>query len=66
MTDISEEIICDCSGTTKSKIQQLIDDGKDSFDKIASATGAGTGCGSCDVLIIEILAEKSIGTATGN
>tara|TARA_R110001606_G_scaffold399222_1_gene582307 strand:- start:35042 stop:35242 length:201 start_codon:yes stop_codon:yes gene_type:complete len=66
MTDISEEIICDCSGTTKTKIHQLIDDGKDSFEKIASATGAGTGCGSCDILIMEILAEKNIDTPTAN
>jgi bacterioferritin-associated ferredoxin len=62
MTDLSEEIICDCSGTTRAKINQLIEDGKDSFEKIASATGAGTGCGSCDVLIMDILAEKSIET----
>ena len=66
MTDISEEIICDCSGTTKTKIHQLIDDGKDSFEKIASATGAGTGCGSCDILIMEILAEKNIDTPTAS
>jgi NAD(P)H-nitrite reductase large subunit len=64
MTDLSEEIICDCSGTTKTKIYQLISDGKDSFEKIASATGAGTGCGSCDILIMEILAEKNTETPT--
>ncbi len=64
MTDLSEEIICDCSGTTKTKIYQLILDGKDSFEKIASATGAGTGCGSCDILIMEILAEKNTETPT--
>lgn len=63
MTEIAEEIICDCSGTTKSKIHQLINDGKDSFDKISRATGAGSGCGSCDVLIMEILAEKNTNTA---
>lgn len=66
MTDPSEEIICDCSGTTKAKIHQLITDGKDSFEKIAAATGAGTGCGSCDVLIIEILDQKNIDTLTEN
>lgn len=66
MTDLIEEIICDCSGTTRAKIYQLIADGKDSFEKIASATGAGTGCGSCDVLIREILAEKSITPPTDN
>ncbi|MDO7597775.1 MAG: (2Fe-2S)-binding protein [Pseudomonadota bacterium] len=65
MTDQPEEIICDCSGTTKAKIHQLIKDGKDSFEKIASATGAATGCGSCDVLIMDILAEKNIVTPTG-
>lgn len=66
MTDQSEEIICDCSGTTKAKIHQLINAGKDSFEKIASATGAGTGCGSCDVLIMEILAERNIDAPTEN
>jgi bacterioferritin-associated ferredoxin len=64
MTNQPEEIICDCSGTTKAKIHQLINDGKDSFEKIASATGAGTGCGSCDVLIMDILTEKNINTST--
>jgi bacterioferritin-associated ferredoxin len=64
MTDQPEEIICDCSGTTKAKIHQLINDGKNSFEKIASATGAGTGCGSCDVLIMDILAEKNIDIPT--
>ena len=50
-----EEIICTCTGTTKEKIQQLIDNGADNIDKISSATGANTGCGSCDVLILELL-----------
>jgi len=50
-----EEIICTCTGTTKEKIQQLIDNGADNIDKISSATGANTGCGSCDVLIQELL-----------
>lgn len=62
MTDLPEEIICDCTGTKKSKIIQLIADGKNSFDEISSATGAGTGCGSCDVLIEEILAEHHTDT----
>jgi bacterioferritin-associated ferredoxin len=63
MTDLSEEIICDCTGTTRGKINQLIANGKNNFDKISSATGAGTGCGSCDVLIEEILAEQNTETA---
>ena len=48
-------IICDCTGTTQAKIEALIAKGKNTFDEISSATGAGTGCGSCDILIIELL-----------
>ncbi len=50
-----EEVICTCTGTTKAKIEQLKEQGIDTLDKISSATGANTGCGSCDILIIEIL-----------
>lgn len=66
MTDLSEEIICDCTGTSRGKIYQLIADGKNTFDKISSATGAGTGCGSCDVLIEEILAEQNTEATINN
>ncbi len=51
----NKNIICDCTGTTQAKIEELITKGKNTFDQISSATGAGTGCGSCDVLIIELL-----------
>ncbi len=51
----NKKIICDCTGTTQAKIEELIAKGKSTVDEIASATGAGTGCGSCDVLIIELL-----------
>lgn len=50
-----EDVICDCTGTTRTKVQQLIDDGADSLDAIADATGACTGCGSCDILVMEML-----------
>jgi NAD(P)H-nitrite reductase large subunit len=50
-----EQIICTCTGTTKDKIEQLIDKGADNLNKISSATGACTGCGSCDVLILAML-----------
>lgn len=53
-----QDVICDCSGTTKSKIEQLIDNGADNLDAISRATGAVSGCGSCDILILEILTTK--------
>lgn len=56
--DEQEEVICYCSGTTKKKINELIDKGADDLDKISNITGANTGCGSCDSSILEILAER--------
>lgn len=50
-----DTVICTCTGTTKEKIEALIEKGADSLDKISSATGANTGCGSCDILIEELL-----------
>jgi NAD(P)H-nitrite reductase large subunit len=50
-----DDVICDCTGTTRMKIQQLIDEGVKDLDHIADATGACTGCGSCDILILEML-----------
>ena len=55
--DKQEKVICTCTGTTEVKIKQLIDKGVDTLDKISSATGANTGCGSCDVLILELLSK---------
>lgn len=57
--DDQDEVICTCSGTTKAKILQLIARGVDDLDKIASATGAVTGCGSCDATIQEIIDEQA-------
>ena len=52
------EIICDCTGTTKEKVLTLIEQNAD-LDKISSATGACTGCGSCDVDIMNLIDEHS-------
>lgn len=53
-----EKVICSCTGTTIIKIKQLIAKGANNLDKLASATGATTGCGSCDVTIQEILNKE--------
>ena len=58
--DKKKTIICDCTGTTQVKVEELIKKGRNTVDEIASATGAGTGCGSCDVLIQEVLDQAII------
>jgi len=52
------EIICDCTGTTKEKILSLIKKKAD-LDKISSATGATTGCGSCDFEITRLIEQHN-------
>lgn len=52
-----EEVICACSGTTRGKVLQLIEDGVDNMDRISRITGACSGCGSCDYDINEMLTE---------
>lgn len=53
--DSKKDIVCDCTGTTYAKVQQLIDDGATTLDEVSGATGACTGCGSCDILVLEML-----------
>jgi len=61
MNDIKPEqkqdIVCYCSGTTKRQIKELIDNGIDNLDEISRMTGACSGCGSCDVSVLEVLAD---------
>lgn len=53
-----EEIICYCSGTTRAKIEALIAEGVNTVEQIVNATGATTGCGACDYLVMEILIKR--------
>jgi len=45
--NLADEIMCDCTGTTRGKIFDLVQQGFD-FDAISSKTGVNTGCGSCE------------------
>ncbi|TAK61064.1 (2Fe-2S)-binding protein [Methylobacter sp.] len=56
--DKTTNVICHCSGTTKEQIMGLINNGIDNLDGISRMTGACSGCGACDVLILELLAEN--------
>ena len=57
MNQLKEDVICYCSGTTKEQINALIVQGIAELDRISRQTGACSGCGACDVVIMELLAE---------
>lgn len=52
-----DEVICDCSGTTRKKVETLIEQGIDTLDGISRKTGAVSGCGACDWDIANLLTE---------
>ncbi len=56
-TENLDEIICDCSGTTRGKILSLIEQGVIDPEIISRKTGALSGCGSCEWDIEAILDE---------
>jgi NAD(P)H-nitrite reductase large subunit len=56
--DKKTDVICHCSGTTKGQIKELIHSGIDNLDGISRMTGACSGCGACDVSVLELLAEN--------
>lgn len=53
-------LICTCFGVTEDAIREAVQDGKAaSVREVGDATNAGTGCGSCQMLIREILDAAS-------
>jgi bacterioferritin-associated ferredoxin len=52
-------LICTCFGISEETIAELASAGSASVEDVGIACGAGTGCGSCQMLIREILEEES-------
>jgi len=52
-----DEIMCDCSGTTKGKIFSLVQQGVTTLDEISRKTGTNSGCGACEYDTQEFLDE---------
>ena len=52
-----ETCVCYCSGTTQTKIEELIANEVNTLEKIAYATGATTGCGACEYYILQLIAQ---------
>ena len=62
--DVSDEIMCSCSGTTRGRIYDLYMQGLD-IDSISQRTGIKTGCGGCEWDIEEFVkALKEIDSAS--
>lgn len=57
LNDSLDEVICDCSGTTRGKIIALVEQGIVDSETISRKTGAISGCGSCDYEIEKLLDE---------
>jgi bacterioferritin-associated ferredoxin len=56
-SDRTDEVVCDCSGTTRGKIISLVEQGIVDTDTISRKTGAISGCGSCEYDIENLLDE---------
>ena len=57
---LADEIMCACSGTTRGKIFDLVQQGM-GIDAISQWTGIKTGCGGCDwdiEVFVKALAEQ--------
>jgi bacterioferritin-associated ferredoxin len=52
-----QNIICHCSGTTKEKIKTLIENEITDLDSLSRKTGVFSGCGACENLILQLIAE---------
>ena len=47
--------VCNCNGVSKGQIKKCVEGGKRSLKMVMDATRAGTGCGSCKMLVQEIV-----------
>ena len=57
--DKNKDVICHCSGTTKEKIKELVAYNITDLDEISRKTGACSGCGACEISILELICVAS-------
>ncbi|MGB7816017.1 MAG: (2Fe-2S)-binding protein [Methylotenera sp.] len=53
-TNLDDEVMCSCSGTTRGEIQSLFKEGLD-MDAISRRTGALSGCAGCEWDVAQFL-----------
>lgn len=51
-------LICTCFGVTEERIEEVVLSGAASVDEVSRACNAGSGCGSCRMMIEELLDRK--------
>jgi bacterioferritin-associated ferredoxin len=49
--------VCICAGVREERIVEAIHAGSASLDELQKACGAGTGCGDCTEMLIDLLEE---------
>ena len=49
---------CICNAVSVAEVEQAVDHGADTIEKIGEATAAGTCCGGCHEHLAEIIAER--------
>lgn len=49
--------VCVCSAVSDRQVERAIDEGADTLDALAASTGAGTCCGSCRPLLLNLIDE---------
>ena len=49
---------CICRAVTDERVCAAIDQGATTVEAVASATGAGTGCGTCRVHLADLIGER--------
>jgi len=50
---------CICRAVTNDQVNAAIDKGATTTEAVADATGAGTGCGTCQARIGDLIGERS-------
>ena len=50
--------VCKCKNVSISEVVSAVKNGADTFEKVAETTGAGTACGRCKEIILNIIENK--------
>jgi len=52
-------VICHCTETSRAALTDLIQKGFDTLESVSRMTGACSGCGACEMAILELIAEHN-------